>query len=168
MSRGFIVVGPERSGTRMLTESLISVGVDGDSGHVQKVDKANFHLIDDDFVIRRSFPHGHIQAPNLQEIANAMRSAGHLPITLVILRQVPFVWKSREREGWDQSDFYNVPLAMANIFVHIHGAGLEPHVVSYETFVTMPEVREELFSRFDLPAPTIEYFNANDKYEVKL
>jgi len=26
MSRGFIVVGPERSGTRMLTESLISVG----------------------------------------------------------------------------------------------------------------------------------------------
>ena len=123
MARCFLVLGPERSGTRMLTASLLSVGIAGGSDHVQEFDDYDLSLIDQDFVIRRSFPHGHIQCPDLMEITTTVAEAGHELIVLAIFRQIPYVLRSRDRVHWDNGDFHNPQLASANIFEQLLKAG---------------------------------------------
>ena len=68
MKRAYLVVGPESSGTRLVTRLLIDAGCFGDGGHKQTLDKKedqSRELLDDSIlpqdgtpiVWRRSFPH---------------------------------------------------------------------------------------------------------------
>lgn len=68
MNQAYLVLGPESSGTRLVTKLLIDAGCFGDGGHEQRLDKegdATKSLIeearlpqDGPVVWRRSYPHG--------------------------------------------------------------------------------------------------------------
>lgn len=53
--RAFLVLGPESSGTRLMTRLLVAAGCFGDGGHEQRLDKA---ILDHPLIAwRRSVPH---------------------------------------------------------------------------------------------------------------
>ena len=163
--RGFIVLGPERSGTRMLTEALISSGLAGDSGHEQAFDDLDFSSVTSDFVIRRSVPH-RMCMPDVDSIVSSIKRCGHKVVGLLIVRMADFVLASRHKHEWRTNEENNPRFALEYAIKAYHESGIDPVLVSYETFVNVPEARDELFSRLKLCKPTIETYDANSKYGI--
>ena len=53
----YFVLGPESSGTKLITASLVSAGVYGQAGHRQHMDYLPWDALPDSVVFRRSLPH---------------------------------------------------------------------------------------------------------------
>lgn len=62
MKQAYLVIGPEASGTKLLTACLIAMGAYGDAGNDQRLDEdmTPGHTITHGgpIVLRRSVPHG--------------------------------------------------------------------------------------------------------------
>lgn len=82
---GFLVVGPESSGTRLMTDILIRAGCNGDATHEQRWDTEQ-PPVDRPIVWRRSIPH-YFQWPPLPMLINTMRGWGFRPTVLVMQRE---------------------------------------------------------------------------------
>lgn len=86
MSRAFLVLGPESSGTRMWTQMLVLAGFEGQSGHLQDFDRVLPHASGSPQIVwRRSVPHDH-QWPPIAEMAKRLRKNGYQVEALVLSR----------------------------------------------------------------------------------
>ena len=166
----YFVLGPESSGTRMLTEALCRCGIYGDAGHVQRMDDLDFAKTPERIVFRRSLPHGGATArhwPAIAGIVLRMREAGYRVVPILILRdldatvksQVAFPHVPNEAEAR-----YNVQYAVQHALSQLAQVGLWPVVVPYEPFVRDARVREQFFHHLELPVPDMSFFDANEKY----
>lgn len=165
MRRAFFVIGCESSGTRMMAESLISVGVYGDHGHSQRLDTLGFYDQPDIIVFRRSMPHARNWSP-INALYDLMSRAGYEVITLIMWRKEKYTILSQIKQGHVNSEEMakeNIAEAFERIGKYSHGKECE--VVGYEQFVTDPWYRSELFWDYGLTDPTITYYNANDAYD---
>jgi hypothetical protein len=174
--KAFLVVGPESSGTRMLTDALIKAGAFGHSGHVQEMDNLDFSGRPDLIVLRRSVPHGD-QWPDLGEIIRSMTKAGYTVSPIVTYRDKDFCVQSQLRVARQVAAEQGRPnlvkeatlrafyyLAHRHIFQHVAAAGVLPVVCDYAAFVNDVNFRALFFEQLGLPCPELELFDANLKY----
>jgi len=93
--RAYLVVGPERSGTRMLTGLLVMLGCLGNDGHAQPFDEEIPPASGQPIVWRRSYPHGGKEGdahgiirhwPPLLTLSDKVIAAGYDPVVLIMVR----------------------------------------------------------------------------------
>jgi len=164
--RAFFVIGPESSGTRMMTQAFISSGAYGDGGHAQKLDKDGFNEGHKLIVLRRSVPHG-VNMPPITKLINRMQNSGYKVIPIVILRDKDKCAQSQVKRGHASNlkgATTSIERAVDHIYNHLSNFSMPFHVIHYEPFVKSEKVRNAFFSRFNLPPPKIDFFNANEKY----
>jgi hypothetical protein len=87
MKNCFMIIGPESSGTRMLTRIFIDSGCIGSDDHDQFFDSAP-PLEEMNVVWRRSIPHGGIKEPNIEEMYNHLISNNYNITIIVISRDI--------------------------------------------------------------------------------
>lgn len=168
MKIAYFILGPESSGTRMLTKAFCTLGIYGDFKHKQRMDDLNFSKTPDRIVLRRSLPHGDAW-PAIAETINLMKSADYgVIIPLFITRDKDATIKSQIRHAHAKA----IPEAKANIQFSIDHAFRElatihlyPTIICYEPFVKYEEVRQAFFRQLGLPVPTMNFYDANEKYQ---
>ena len=164
MGTAIFIVGPESSGTRMLTEAFINVGCYGDSEINQRMDDYNFteNLI----VFRRSLPHGG-NWPDIASIVKNMKDYRVIPI--LILRDKEITIKSQLRAGHvltEEESRHNIEFAIPYAYRHFAAVGLIPLVIIYEAFVESKDLRRLFFTSLALMEPKMEFRNENFKYKL--
>lgn len=165
MKVAYFVVGPESSGTRMLTEAFIKSGCYGDSTIDQRMDDMNFS--ESLIVFRRSLPHGGIW-PNIHQIINTMQQAGYRVYPVIILRDKSYTIKSQVKNQHVANETEaaeNINYAVEYAYRSFAAVGLNPAVVLYEMFVKYPEVRALLFKSMGLMPPLMEFIDGNLQYK---
>ncbi len=164
--KAFLVVGPESSGTRMVTDALIRAGAFGQSGHLQEMDKLDFSGRPELIVFRRSVPHGNLW-PDLSRIVRSMTDAGYVVSPIVTYRDKDFCVKSQLRVGHQETEAgarTNFYWAYKHIFKHLSACELFPVVCHYASFVNSPEFRRLFFRQLGVPCPELELYDANLQY----
>lgn len=166
--RGYLVLGPESSGTKLLTKLLIGAGCAGDDGDVQRWDTQPFegNLV----VWRRSVPHGG-EWPDLAKCIRRMESQGYEVRILVTSRNWHAVMNSQVKTGHVQRPAQaveNIRGAYRCIFGAILYSMVQFEIVNYESLIrpgsgTVPRLMESLGLRLD--APTYLY-DGNKKWGV--
>jgi LPS sulfotransferase NodH len=166
MRRAYLVLGPESSGSRMLTEALVAAGLYGDAGHVQRLDTMDLADGPDGIVWRRSLPHGE-DWPAVEALVAQLRAAGYAVTALVILRQREITAESQVRAGHSP----NMATATAKVdkatvaaWTGLAAAGLVPVAVCYEAFTASEAVRAALFTSLGLEVPALDFRDENAKY----
>lgn len=176
MKRAFIVVGPESSGTRVLTRLLIALGCWGDGGHYQPLDRQirerKVSLVksgDKDIVFRRSIPHSG-KYPDIVDIANVFLRAGALPILIVTTRNWPCMALSqvKNRHARSVEEAYGkIRKAEKIIAEDIERGGLSYLKVHYDFLVMHPRAAIKALTHFlgvESPAKTEQIISANNKH----
>ena len=164
--KAFLVVGPECSGTRMLTDALIRAGAFGQPSHEQEMDNLDFRGRPDLIVLRRSVPHGNTW-PDLPRIIRAMTAAGYHVSPIVTFRDKDFCVKSQLRmspEATDSESRARYYWAYRIIFEYLAACEVVPLVCHYATFVNDPQFRAFFFKQLGLPCPELEVFDADLQY----
>lgn len=165
----YLVVGPESSGTRMLTQYLMYCGAFGDAGHSQRLINLDFSDRPDVIVLRYSLPHAR-RWPNIAKTLEAMRKHGYAPFPLITIRNKYYMVRSQIAAGHvpnesTASDNIDRAIVMACRTLK----DLSPILVSYEMFVTRQDYRHEIARRLgvdnSLAEAKMEFYNANDKYK---
>ena len=165
--RAFFVVGPESSGTRLLTRVLIQSGCFGDDGHQQQMDDLDFSRRPARIVLRRSVPHRN-QWPDVGRIVRRMERAGYEVVVLVTTREVQAMARSQVRAGHVHSllrAYEHVERAYRRIFSalgELHGPSL--FVVPYEATVLHPRSLADLLSGLGLTPSIPEIYDGNEKH----
>ena len=91
--KAILVVGPESSGTRLMTQMLLACGACGDPSHDQRLDKKIPKRMGC-VVWRRSYPHGAPKVrhwPEVDIMALRLEEAGYEEIVAVIMNRNPIV-----------------------------------------------------------------------------
>lgn len=164
--RAFLVLGPESSGTRLMTGILIAAGCYGDSGHEQRLDSGipdNEPLI----VWRRSVPHRG-QWPQLNVAFNLLERNGYEVTVLIMSRDWHSMAISQELAPHaDDVDVAqeNIRRAYIHIFQHIRSNRFE--IVNYEALTQRPGgTIKYLCGRLGLPEPVNPpaIYDGNSRY----
>lgn len=166
MKRAFFIIGPESSGTKMLTEAFVSVGCYGNKGHRQSLDHVDIGDVGDEIVWRRSMPHGR-GWPTFDDIFGKVREYGYVIYPILIFRDKDYTVRSQMKHGHVGSSGegrLHIYRAIESIYVNLAKQGMVPYVISYEAFVGNEEVRRVFFGQFGFPLPGIKFYNANNKY----
>jgi hypothetical protein len=108
--KAYIVVGPESSGTRVVTRLLVEAGCVGVYSHKQPLDafvksgkySLDKHGEDAKFVLRRSIPHG-TGFPDLKQIEDRFKSHGCATTWILILREWTALALSKVGQGHARS-----------------------------------------------------------------
>lgn len=156
--RAFFIIGPEGCGTYMLAEAFVSAGCTYcDKDEIEEFLKEQQP---NNLVVRRSIPHAgdwyahHHDHIKLRNFFTRIHIIG-------IVREKEFAQKSvLRRKPETSSRDYDTARAMMEVTFAFHSG----HQVQYEGFVTHPNVRENLFSNFNLPPPEMEFYDGNEKY----
>src|SRR6185437_14276821 len=101
--KAFLVIGPESSGTRMVTDSLIRAGAYGQPGHSQEMDDFSFTGRPEMIVFRRSVPHGDLW-PDITRIVRQMIEAGYSVSPIVTYRDKDYCVRSQLRVGHQETE----------------------------------------------------------------
>jgi hypothetical protein len=160
--KAYLVVGPESSGTRMITKALIECGIPGDAGHTQMVDS----FVGESrnvFVVRRSLPHGGVWPP-LLSMKKRFIESGYQIIPIVIYRdeRITALSQIRNHHARNVREARKKIKTAKNI---IKMTFEDPIVVQYETFVGDSRIRKAFFSQLGLEEPDMEFYDGNAKYE---
>lgn len=142
--RAFIVLGPESSGTRLMTKLLVHAGCEGDIGDEQRFDQA-FKPVSDMVVWRRSLPYGWPQRcwPDLDNILAQLITWGcQDPKVVIMVRNQYCTEMSQIRNGHvgngrDAAD--NILRAMHLITSFIVDHSLAAYYFTYESLIHHPE-----------------------------
>lgn len=175
---GFLVIGPESSGTRLVTRLLISAGVYGDDGHVQRLDRdgAIERAPTLPFVVRRSLPHGG-GWPDLFSLYDrisgrlAAENAGE-PGVVITLRDFDVLALSQVRNHHVrdvETARRHINRAILEIGAFIVAVRPKSWFISYESLVLHPkQVQESLYRWAGVPsgsAPAYIYDGDKKYYE---
>jgi len=165
--RAFLVLGPESSGTRLMTCLLISAGCYGDDGHEQRLDHG-LPVAEPLIVWRRSLPHRG-EWPDLRAIIRNLKGAGYETTALVMSRDWHALVQSQlaAPHALDtETALAQIRQAYALIFYMLHVTDTPSEIVNLEALIQRPnEVAGHLMQRLGLPQPTgVEIYDANAKY----
>lgn len=169
--RAFLVLGPESSGTRLMTKLLMVAGCYGDDGHVQRLDRDPLPNVPR-LVWRRSVPHGK-QWPDLSAAIQRLQRGGYVVTVVVTSRD----WHAMALSQIEQTHAPDVAGAIRNVqwaYHHIFRALYLTHVpfevVNYEALVSRPQaVTAQLMTRLGLPAPAeVSIYDGNAKYYAEV
>lgn len=168
--RAYLVLGPESSGTRLMTKLLISAGCWGDDGHEQRLDGMNrealVRLGPPLIVWRRSVPHAG-EWPNVAGLVSGLRDCGYSVTALVMSRD----WHATACSQLAAPHAETVAEALANIqrayrdiFAGLDGVPYE--VVNYEALVLHGRpVLRYLMRRLGLDEPCgVTVYDGNAKW----
>lgn len=166
MKQAVFILGPESSGTRMLTQAFIHLGFYGDAGHKQRLDAQPFSETPNKIVFRRSLPHGKT-FPKVAASCLAMLDAGYAVTPVLIVRDKDITAESQVRNGWVASierAYEQIRHSVDHVYLELAEVKLFPVVLHYEPFVLHAQVRELFFAEFDLDVPQMEFVDGNAKY----
>lgn len=167
--RAFFVLGPEGSGTHMLTDAFRSVGCHEEPWHGGWPPDGNykFNTMPDLFVFRRSLPHAKRFA-DLRAIREQMEAAGYKVQPLFIVRDwyctiQSVLRRDYQRVSWIcEQNMRKGPLLAFEAFPD------DLIYVTYESFCFHRKFRRWLFcDRLQLPEPKLEIHYANKRYYEK-
>jgi LPS sulfotransferase NodH len=129
MKKAYVVVGPESSGTRLITKLLIDAGCFGDGGHGQSLDKSGdqsrefleeSRLPQDDtpIVWRRSYPHAGKWLDISKPISQLQRKGYEVRVVVTTRDWFPMIQSQmKERHVKDETvGLHNVQKAYRMIF----------------------------------------------------
>ena len=92
MRNAYLILGPESSGTKMMTKLFCKAGCYGDDGDVQRLDVVvaggDFpYIMESNLVFRRSVPHGKRYA-DIADIDSKFGKKGYIPKWIVLFREM--------------------------------------------------------------------------------
>lgn len=157
-----LVIGPEHSGTRYMTEVLVKAGAYGDYTHKQRMDDRKIPTDKEIVVLRRSVPHGNEIEPDISWYIDKDTWF------VVIMRSYPFLNFSQERDkGLVKTDSDRITEAYKYIMSIV-----EPNktiIVSHEALIKYGEyvprmVCEKFGLKYNGPPP----YDVSSKYIKKL
>lgn len=165
MKKAYIVLGPESSGTRFLTEILIAGGCHGDAGHIQPFDKGGFNDLSP-VVWRRSVPH------NSQglDLCGMLEKLKDYKVTVVVITRD---WYPTERSQVKCNHSNSIleatmkiKKALKSIFVQIVSTEIDYVLIPYEALLLHPvETQKHLLERLGLKTnDTIKVYDGNRKW----
>jgi len=165
LKKAFIVVGPESSGTRLMTKILIGGGCRGSAKHEQPFDTKSFKG-QSPIVWRRSVPH---RGKGLDLFNMIHKLEEYKIIVVVIVRD----WYATELSQVANKHVdsiedakRNIKVALKEIFGQIIELRLDFILVPYESLILHPKkVQEDLLKRFELRTGIIQNIkNENAKW----
>lgn len=168
INRAFLVLGPESSGTRLMTRLLITAGCYGDDGHKQRLDE---HIPDNEPLIvwRRSVPHDG-QYPDLAKMVKGLRAVGYVVTAVIMSRDWHAMAESQVNAPHTRSKKVaaaNTRDAYRHIFAYLPYQ-VPYELVNYESLTRRPETAvKRLYERLglDVPAGAWTYiYDGNAKY----
>lgn len=162
--KAFIVMGPESTGTRVLTQILISAGCVGDGGHEQRFDEyiPPPGEVGSDIVWRRSVPHFKSEEmPYLKDMENKLN--GYNIKVLITSRSIYPTARSQMRH---RSYLENLKQAYERInegYSHIFRqvASYDFMVVTYEG---LKRNDTKICDSLGLEKPDVDIYDGNEKY----
>ena len=163
MRKLYLVVGPERCGTRMLTEALIVAGCAGNAGHKQAfLDEASLELqlpeTEGNYVVRMSVPH----AGRWPELAK-YKELDNCEVQFVAIFRETWAQEKSLELAWGTGGAME---RRAWLFEQL--AEVDAVLVDYEALCDVPEYRHWLFwEKLGLESPAMVFANANLKYLVE-
>jgi len=163
--RAYVILGPESSGTRLLTKIMIAGGCHGDASHFQPFDKCSFGNLSP-IVWRRSVPHSGKDI-NLQSMLDRLHD--YEVMVVVIVRDWTVTEKSQVKNKHASSiEVANakVKSALKSIFSQLILTNSDFVLVTYESLVLNPvKIQQSLFNRLGLKIlSTIRITNENVKW----
>lgn len=167
MRKAIFVVGPESSGTRMMTEFFIRAGYEGEHGHAQPWDRLEFRKYPDNIVFRQSMPHGSEWA-DIVGIIQGMQMANYTPHGIVTWRDPRYMALSQVQAGHsantDQA-LKKIKKAILHIDTAFDELGWRPTLIIYDKFVELPTYQKAIHGlHSQLAYDPMEFSNANQKY----
>ena len=169
MSReAVLVLGPESSGTRLITRILIAAGCHGQDGHQQEWDRALPGDGRSPLVWRRSFPHGG-RWPDVATMVHRLRQRGYAVKAVILAREPQALERSQLRAGHVgdvEEARRRIQEAYRRILTGLAEAGVAYILVPYEALVLHPApVQAYLARRLGLPvAPYVTVYDGNEKW----
>ncbi len=158
MVNAYLVVGPESSGTRLLSKVLMSAGCLGSDQHSQEWDDLKFPLPEKPIVFRRSLPHDR-QWPDIGEIITKMRNAGYNVHVLVTTRD----WHPVIQSQLASTNHFGYPRILEHIrkaytmiMVEVNKLHAPFTMSSYESLTSNSKSVNELLTFIGLPALSID------------
>lgn len=152
MKTAYLVIGPESSGTRMMTKILIEAGCAGDHDYFQKWDTQKF--FGEKVVWRRSVPHAG-QWISSGFMINRSINEGYTPKLIIMNRDWAPVIESQVAYKHSKDHvtaLTKVKRAYKEIYDGLHSRNVDFIVISYESLIQRPsQVLKELSSFTNLP-----------------
>lgn len=165
MMKGVLVLGPESTGTRLLTRILISAGASGEDGHQQAFDAG---AVSGELIVwRRSVPHLR-QWLDLESMLETLEQ--YDVCAIVTVRDWWCTEKSQVRNSHVESEAKaaaNMARAYREIFSQLANFSIPFSVVVYESLVSYPHsVQKALMEDLglDFPKQFIQITDENRKY----
>jgi hypothetical protein len=171
--RAFLVLAPESSGSRFVTQCLIAAGCDGDAGHGQRFDEPNgLKTAGDPLVWRRSLPYG-AEWPDLHAMLKHLRYYGYDDIKVIALLRTHYCAVRSQVNGTEKhvTNYRlaerNISDALRRIASFVLKSNLPVRWLTYESIVVeqQRESFKKVLQEWGLDAsklPTIK--DANQKY----
>jgi hypothetical protein len=157
----------------MLTQAILETsGCFGDDTHHQRLGDGDYLEFPDPLpetlVFRRSLPHWATQ-PNIVGLIDQFREKDYRVIPILIVREPRCTVKSQmvNHPHYSNNEGEGYLLWKASIKLAYEGFAerqLYPLVVHYEAFISSAVVREIAFSQLNLSPPTMNFYDANEKY----
>lgn len=168
LNKAFFIIGPESSGTRMMTQAFIALGAYGDGGHFQKLTKEGYGAGHPVIAVRRSVPHG-TKMPNITQVIRELKKHNYEVIPIVIVRDKDKCAASQVKNGHAKTlQEAKDSIKRSVNFIHSHLSNFPniwPHFIQYEPFVKKKRIRDCFFTRFGFEHPAMEFYDGNAKYK---
>jgi hypothetical protein len=143
VTKAVLVLGPESSGTRLVTRMLIAMGCAGDGGHKQGFDTEIPVAGSQSLVWRRSLPHAN-RMPDVDAMCGQVRDLGYEPSIVFTTREWYAMGRSQVRNG--HAPTLERALGRSRGAYRLMGAccALAPFVyVPYESLILHPRITME-------------------------
>lgn len=157
-------MGPESTGTRILTRILISAGCSGDGGHEQRFDEyiPSPREVGTDIVWRRSVPHFESeQMPSLRKMEDKLE--GYDTKLLLTSRSFYPTAKSQMRHRDDVSSVEEAYERIQNGYAHIFEQ-VENRDFMMVTYEGLKRSCDKMCTQLGLGEPDVEIYDGNKKY----
>lgn len=167
MNQAFFVVGPESSGTKLITKLLIEAGCFGDPGDEQRMDRG-FPKDGgpENIVYRQSFPCRKVW-PDLLKLINDVRQNNYKSFIIVMTRDWKAMELSQAMRGHilsGQELYENVQASYVNIFRTVGVLMTEYLMISYESLYQRPEQYGKwIFKKLSLDSKNVNWKQVTDQ-----
>lgn len=171
--QGILVLGPESSGTRLVTKLFILAGCKGQDSHCQEFDGGLPEPLTP-IVWRRSVPHGD-EWPDINLMIHKMEKSGYEVSAVITTRSwLPMIHSQVNHfvdiETGDQA-VDRIRLAYQYIFRHLRFQDIPFYISHYEFLISQPSLAVNgmlsLLDLYPIPAEELKFiYNGNMKYEL--